>query len=210
MKNIIKHSSGFILLFLVFNYIWSQYSFDSLPSEIKYIVELFLGPLFFLSFFLGIIFYFFWKVPFVEKVVRLFFPTNPVLQGTWKGTLKYSIDGELKQKETYLAIYQPDAFSVHCRLFTDERESESNNATFSNENGRWVLTYQYRSSESIHRREENPSHSGTTVLVLDDTIKPNRFNGNYFTFRNTSGSIDLVKASSKVAKSRESAKKLSE
>ena len=206
MKNIFKHSAGFVLLFLIFNFIWTQCSFDSLPPEIKDIVELFLGPLVILSFFLWLILQFAWKIPMLDRLIHVIFSTYPYVQGTWRGIIKYEWEGKKCEKESFLVIYQEDAFSVHCRFFTDERESESNNAVLTKENGCWVLSYQYRSSESIERREENPVHSGTAVLKLDDSIKCFRLYGNYFTFRNTSGALDLVKINNKIAKSYHSAK----
>jgi len=209
VKNLLKHSSGFVLMFLIFNAIWSQFSFTQVPAEWKTIIELFLGPLVFLSLFLGIVLRFLWKVPLLEAIVRPFFATNPFLQGTWKGTLKYEWEQERGEKEVFLVIVQEDAFSVHCRLFTDERESESFNANLFDKNGRWNLNYQYQSSEATERHDENPVHTGTTVLTLDDSTKPFRLTGTYYTFRNTRGDLSFTKVSRKMAKSFESAKLVS-
>jgi hypothetical protein len=192
-------------MFLIFNAIWAQFSFTQVPAAWKTIIELFLGPLVFLSLFLGALLRFLWKVPLIDRVVRYIFATNPNLQGTWKGTLKYEWAQERREKEVFLVIVQADAFSVQCRLFTDERESESFNANFFDENGRWKLNYQYRSSEAIERRGENPVHTGTTVLTLDDSTRPFRLKGHYYTFRNTSGELSFTKLSRKKAKSFESA-----
>lgn len=211
MKDIIKHASGFIFIFLVFNAIWTNVSFDQVSSEWKIIIELFLGPLVFLGVFLVLIIRIFWKVPLIKDLIRPFFATNPNLQGTWKGMIEYMCDKESKEskeKEVFLVITQEDAFTVHCRLLTDERESESFNANFYIEGGRWNLSYQYRSSEAIKRHDENPIHTGTTILALDNSAKLFKLDGLYYTSRNTRGNLSLMKLSRKLAKSYGSAKHL--
>jgi hypothetical protein len=208
MKKLFRHVSGYIFIFLIFNALWELCSFPQLPKAWETIIELFIGPLTLLSGFLWFLFRVLWKIPVINTILRPCFAINPYLQGTWKGSLKYEWEQKHSEKEVFLVIIQADAFTIHCRLFTDEKESESLQATLSEYNGRWALMYQYQTLESFERRRENPVHTGTTVLYLDDTLKPWTLRGHYYTFRNTSGELEFKKVSSKLAKSYNSAQSI--
>lgn len=208
MKNLFKYVSGYIFIFLIFNALWELCSFPQLPKAWETIVELFLGPLTLLSGFLWILFRILWKIPVINTILRPCFAINPYLQGTWKGSLKYEWEQKHSEKEVFLVIIQADAFTIHCRLFTDEKESESLQSTLSERDRRWTLMYQYQTLESFERRRENPVHTGTTVLYLDDTLKPLRLCGHYYTFRNTSGDLEFKKVSPNLTKSYASAQSI--
>jgi hypothetical protein len=122
---------------------------------------------------------------------------TPDIRGTWRGTLKSSWKDPATQtdrppKIVYLAIRQTLA-TVWVRLLTDE--SVSNQMAGSMQKDRatedWNLSYTYSNVPDIFLRKQSPEHRGGTFLTVTGE-PPRRIHGEFWTSRDTKGTLDMV------------------
>lgn len=207
MKHFDKFITCTVILYIMIDSFWRKINFDMLPSPWGTIIELLIGPLIILSIENWLIFHIFWKTKYLGKLLQMLFDTNPSMYGTWAGTIKYKYQTE-QEKSVFLVITQPDAYSIYCRLFTDERESTSETTSFLQDADSKKLIYTYRADEAVENKETNEMHMGVTELKLSVINKAVFFSGFYCTDRKTRGSITLKRISKKYATSYQDAQSL--
>jgi hypothetical protein len=200
MKHFDKFITGTVILYILIDFFWGKINLDTLPSPLGTIIELFLGPLFIISIVNWTVFHILWKIKYFEKLSQMLFDTNPAIYGTWAGTIKYKYHTE-QEKSAFLIITQPDAYTIHCRLFTDERESTSETTSFLQNADSKKLIYTYKADEAVENKEKNEMHMGVTELKLSVLNGYAFLNGFYCTDRKTRGSITLKRISKKCATS---------
>jgi hypothetical protein len=148
-------------------------------------------------------------LPLLGHFVRLIFDTNVYFEGTWKGTLYYTWEGE-RTKTAYIAIKQVNAFSINVWLLTDERTSVSQTASIIPYKGIYRLMYEYSVEDSPDNKEKNPLHTGFCVLGIHSNGKKKIINGLYYTSRNTVGKMLFAQKKQKIITDYQSAEKLFE
>ena len=148
-----------------------------------------------------------WRWPGVRSLAR-----RPDLRGTWGGTLTSNWkkeDGSATDPiEVFLVIHQ--TFSdIHLRLLTPELHSISITASVLHEpDARFAVASLYRGEPKLEVRHRSPIHrGGLYVSVAGDD--GSRLLGEYWTDRNTQGSLDLRMVSRRAALDYEAAKSLS-
>jgi hypothetical protein len=195
MKKMSGKVSAIILLYLVFGYFWNLVKLDTIPEPFRQIFSDLLGPVVILSIFLGVSLKYLWIIPGVNRLLQTFIGSNPVLVGTWEGTIKWTDDEHGKKiersKPAFLTISQPDAFTLHCWFYTDERKSKSLIAEYEVDSGIGTLTYTYESDEAVNNKVGNPRHAGVAVLRIESIGHQLSFGGYYCTDRKTAGTISL-------------------
>ena len=202
MKTISKISFFSIVLYILITFICNSLFSTIIPSApklIQLIINDFLGPLSILSFFLFVLLCYLWNVPGLSKIIKGIFDTNPCIRGTWKGTLIYEWNNKTETKTVFLSIFQKDAFSVSCNLYTDKRKSLSKTANIIKSDNETSLVYTYDAKKATTSPDSNPQHDGVTILTLDSTNKT--LIGEYFTNHNTAGHLELSFLSPKTTSS---------
>lgn len=126
-----------------------------------------------------------WKWRGVRRVHNI-----PVLAKEYQGALVSDYDkverpGTILIKQTFL--------SVAVQLKTDESSSRSLTASFNEVQNVRYLIYTYQNDPRAEIQERSPIHYGTAML---DASNPMILEGNYFTGRNSRGSMKF-KAESK-------------
>jgi hypothetical protein len=207
MKNIIVKQIIFIpILYIVTKLLWDVIPINFLPEILKGVVSDLFGPSFLMALVLWVLFFFIWKFPILEKPVQYLFGTKPNIQGTWRGILKYEYEGKKMEKVVFLVIKQPDGYSMHIWLLTNERTSSSKFVDIVSYGGRQQIVYTYSNEESPDNKEKNPSHEGFCQLKMID--KTNILQGIYYTSRRTFGELRFDKKNRKVINDFEKAQKL--
>jgi len=195
MKKLSGKVTGIIVLYIVFSFCWGFIDFNVLPEPLKGIVSVVFGPLVILSIFLLLLLKCLWRLPVINKLMQIFIGSNPVISGTWEGVIEWEAEEMTKkidkEKTVFLSIFQPDAFTIYCWLYTNERKSRSLLAGFEEDNGIGTFTYTYESDESVKNKIGNPRHAGVTVLRLGSVGRQLSFEGYYYTSRKTAGSISV-------------------
>ena len=107
----------------------------------------------------------------------------PVLAKKYKGTFISDYDGverfgSIIVNQTYL--------TVTVQLKTDESSSRSLTASFSDVHGVQYLIYTYQNDPRAEIQDRSPIHYGTAMLNVSNPMK---LEGNYFTGRNSRGSM---------------------
>lgn len=203
MKKIFKLIPVFIFFYVLSTFLWRHFEFDSriaaLPEEIKNFVNNYASPISILALIETGLFSFFWRIPGINRVSQCLFDTNPYIKGTWCGTLHYTWDGEEQKKVVYLSIFQPDAYTVQCNLYTKERTSCSETVFVDRSQKIKRLIFTYSAEKPVRAAKENPQHNGVSVLTIGENKKT--LTGEYFTNRNTSGRLVLEFLSKKTASS---------
>ena len=193
MKIKVRAWGLFIVLYVLFTWLWKYLRIDTiiarLPAEIGTLVNNYISPIVILSLLISLLFCLFWKIPFVKRIIQYFFDTNPYLKGTWKGTLYYQWEGKNQEKTIYLSIFQNDAYTVQCNLYTELRTSYSELAFFDKSKNITRLIYTYGAEKASLNSENNPQHNGVTSLTLGENGKT--LEGTYFTNQGTTGRIEL-------------------
>lgn len=205
MKKLSGKITAIILLYLVFGFFWGLVRLDAIPEPFGQILSDLLGPVVILSIFLGISLKYLWRIPLLNRLLQAFIGSNPILEGTWEGTIKWegSEQGKTveRTKTAYLTIFQPDAFTMHCWFFTDERKSKSLIAEYEVDKGIGTLTYTYESDEAVMNKDRNPRHAGVAVLRVESAGRQLSLDGYYCTDRKTAGSISSRRRSRRCAQS---------
>lgn len=120
-----------------------------------------------------------WKwIPFIKM---------PKLKKEYIGTLKYNFDGEDLNKNIKVFVEQTFT-NIKIKLKTNEVISNSIVAEIIEENGDFILYYNYRTNPYSKYSDSNPIQIGTCRL---DVSNPKNINGTYWTNRKTNGDIFL-------------------
>jgi len=192
MKDILSRQLILIpVLYIIAKFVWDLLSVKFLPEILKGMMSDLFGPLFLMSIVLWLFICVLWKVPILEKLVQYLFKTKPNIQGTWKGILKYELDGKKAEKTAFLVIRQNDGYSLNVWLLTDERTSSSVFADIISYRGEQRIIYTYSNEESPDNKEKNPSHEGFCQLDLLDNSST--LQGIYYTSRKTFGELRFDK-----------------
>lgn len=136
-----------------------------------------------------------WRSKFFSKWLVLI----PDMNGVWKGTIQSAwIDPNTQQKiapiSAELTIKQ-SLFSISCVMKTNEMRSYSINAGFNirPENQEFQLLYTYISVTKQNIQERSRIHYGTIVFDLDENYDVSEIAGDYWTGRQTVGTIAMKK-----------------
>lgn len=128
---------------------------------------------------------------------KIFYPwlvPFPNLSGNWEGTVKSNWkEKELEPIPIEVSITQ-NFFNVQVRIKTKESRSYSIGASFDidNERGFQQLFYTYLNTPKAGVRERSEIHYGSTILNFDG-FKVTKMDGEYWTDRETTGEITLIK-----------------
>jgi hypothetical protein len=137
-----------------------------------------------------------WKYRIFKKWLVLI----PNLNGKWKGSI-YSnwVNSETKEKiasiETTLSISQ-SLFHINCAMESSEMKSNSITANFiiDEDNQILKLSYVYMSEPNQNARSRSQIHYGTIIFdILKSENNKIELKGNYWTDRETTGTINLIK-----------------
>lgn len=123
-----------------------------------------------------------WLVPF------------PDLSGDWSGTIKSNWkEKELEPIPTEVSITQT-FFNIQVRIKTGESRSYSIGASFDidKERGFQQLFYSYLNTPKPGVRERSEIHYGSTLLNFEG-FNVTKMDGEYWTSRETTGEIELIK-----------------
>ncbi len=116
------------------------------------------------------------------KVVR-YFHDVPVFSKKYRGTFISNYDHQRRHGEIFIA---QTFLSVSVRLKTEESSSRSIVATLHKTQSVDRLIYTYQNEPRAEIRSRSPIHYGTAIL---DITNSSILEGNYYTDRNTSGSM---------------------
>lgn len=130
-----------------------------------------------------------WRWPLVGHLAH-----RPDLRGTWAGTLQSDWKGPdghaIGPIRVFLVVHQTFG-DIHIRLLTPESASVSLNAVIEQaQDDRYAVTAIYRNEPKREVRHRTPIHHGglrLSVVGVDGT----GLQGEYWTDRHTSGSMDL-------------------
>jgi hypothetical protein len=197
MQRLSKLTIFLPIIFATSQYLWGLLPINFLPASIRLVVNDATGPSFLMAVFIWLSCLLFWRLPLLEHFVRFIFDTNVCLEGTWKGRLYYTWEGE-KTKTAYLVIKQANAFSINVWLLTDERTSVSQTASIVPYKGIYRLMYEYGVEDSPDNKEKNPLHTGFCVLGIHSDGEKKIINGLYYTSRNTVGKMLFTQKEQKV------------
>jgi hypothetical protein len=197
MQRLLKLTICLPILFAISQYLWRLLPINFLPISIRLVVNDATGPVFLMTALIWLSCLFLWRLPLLGHFVRFLFGTNIYLEGSWKGTLYYTYEGE-KTKPAYLIIKQVNAFSISVWLLTDERTSVSRTASIIPYEGIYRLMYEYSVEDSPDNKERNPLHTGFCVLNIHSNGKNKIINGLYYTSRNTIGKMTFTQKKWKI------------
>lgn len=148
-----------------------------------------------------------WKWPLINGwIVK-----QPVLAGTWRITI-YSdwINPDTGKKIDHIPGYlfiRQSFTHLSLKMVTAESGSESISSNFnSEENGTYKLVSVYRNIPKARVRGRSEMHHGT--LLLSIASLGNEIEGEYWTDRNSKGSIELVSKIETICNSYDEAEKI--
>jgi hypothetical protein len=207
MQRLLKLTICLPIIFAISQYLWGLLPINCLPISIRLVVNDATGPAFLTAAIIWLSCLLLWRLPLLGCFVRFLFDSNVYLEGTWKGTLHYTYEGE-KTKPAYLIIKQENAFSISVWLLTDERISVSRMASIIPYKGIYRLLYEYSVEDSPDNKERNPLHTGFCVLNIHSDRENNIVNGLYYTSRNTVGKMTFTQKKRKITMNYQLAEKL--
>lgn len=117
----------------------------------------------------------------------------PVLAKKYKGTITFYWEDKEQTKNTEIGIKQT-FLNVNVKLGTDESSSNAVTASIQEEYGSKILIYTYLNTPRAEIQNRSAIHFGTAMLYVDD---PKHLTGNYFTIRQSRGSMDLYAVAEK-------------
>lgn len=134
-----------------------------------------------------------WHWPLLHSLTR-----TPRLTGTWAGKLRstYVHPGESSPRDPIdvILVVTQSADTINVRQYTSESSSSSVAASIAEEPGeRFFLATVYINEPDLQLQQtRSPMHYGATRLGCEGPPRaPKHLAGNYWTARNTSGSLDL-------------------
>jgi hypothetical protein len=139
-----------------------------------------------------------WKFKFFRPLIV----KVPNLNGVWEGNLKSywkDSNNESIPPIEIEAFIRQDFDSISIEMHTDKMISNSYiaNIITDKNTGTQELVYNYTSKSKIDNRETNPWHEGTTKLFIHSRKKI-KLEGEYWTFRKTTGKIKLKRVSENI------------
>ncbi len=143
-----------------------------------------------------------WKWPLINLIVKY-----PDLSGTWEGSLqtnwKNPETGEVPGPIPMALVIKQTFDSISCVMYTQESTSFSNAAMLYEDDGSGVqrLSYNYMNTPDTTLRGRSAIHYGAAVLRIINENSKYKLTGEYWTSRNTAGSISLAKKSSRIINS---------
>ena len=117
-----------------------------------------------------------------------FFAKTPVLGSHYKGSIVSDYDNKGREAELFVT---QTFLQVSVRMKTGESSSRSLNCEIKNINDSTYLLYNYQNDPHAEIQDRSPVHYGTAMFDL--TEGTNNLEGNYYTGRNTRGSMKFVK-----------------
>lgn len=130
-----------------------------------------------------------WRAPGIRRLSEL--AGNPVIHGTWLGTLDYQQDGEGNPgtTEIYLAICQTfSSVSVRCYFPKTQAESWSLTASFRPNDHRRDLHYIFQQQAPAPDRDHNrPTQGACELAVAGRPVR--ELSGSYYAERGGKGKI---------------------
>lgn len=144
----------------------------------------------FFEFIIFIIFFISWEYIW-KKFPKLNDWIFPNLNGKWDVNINWSRENQKGVKEGIVHIKQ-NFLTMSMELITDESESETLlvHPKKNSESGRLILYYTYHNTPKNTVKESAP-HKGTAILKVDYLENNNKLSGNYFTDRNTKGTLEF-------------------
>ena len=123
-----------------------------------------------------------WLVPF------------PNLSGKWSGTIKSNWEGGNSEPIPTSVTITQTFFNIQVRINTEESRSYSIGASFDidKDRGFQQLFYSYLNTPKSGVRDRSQIHYGSTLLNFEGS-KVNKMEGEYWTSRETTGEIELIK-----------------
>ena len=127
------------------------------------------------------------------KIFHTWLVATPDLSGRWEGTLHYVWNGQEGDRSTNVKILQ-NFNHVTVILSTSESDSRSVSASFDidEKRGIYALYYTYVNEPNITIQDRSAIHYGTTRLRYDPD-NPSVLKGEYWTSRDTKGTMELHK-----------------
>lgn len=150
-----------------------------------------------------------WRWAFIPRLVNV-----PVLHGTWKGELQSlwkdpATGSGLPQKAVYLTVDQT-LTSICVRLLSDESASEQVAGVIMRpRSGPRSVSAVYVNTPRVDHRGASPIHYGGLLLRVVGAFPPRQLEGEYWTDRQSKGTLSFDKHNSKIADSFTDAQSLS-
>jgi hypothetical protein len=143
-----------------------------------------------------------WK----KKIFQSWLVAEPIVQGTWKGTLKSTwVDPETGDTPAPIPIVfsiKQDFYHISCSIYTQESSSHSYFGRIyideASDVKRFIYTYTNKPKASVRHRSEY--HDGTTNLRIIGGSQ-NKMEGDYWTTRKSTGDIEVEFVQSKLVSS---------
>jgi hypothetical protein len=133
MKNIFSIVKFVLLLNSILLIIKECIPFEKIPTPLDKILPILISISGILGLIILFVFNWLWKFPGINAILAQFFNCKINLQGTWYGILNSDYKGAEK-RVVFLVISQKDAFSLDCKLLTENRVSISKTADILREN----------------------------------------------------------------------------
>jgi hypothetical protein len=135
--------------------------------------------------------------------------SNPVVIGTWRGTLTHYRDGEQASTKTVYVVVRQTLTTASVRLLSDESTSEQvAGGVYSAESGYPAIGYLYRNRPGIGQRHStsNVQYGAAQLEIVGDPATG--LNGEYWTDRYTKGSFTFREHSQTLAQTLDEAASL--
>lgn len=127
-----------------------------------------------------------WRWPVVRALVR-----RPVIHGTWQTELRTTFrDREGEPIESYLVVRQTFSRTMVSMLF-EHSNSISMTAELTKTDGRYVLSYLFRSEKAALQPGANPPSRGAAMLRVGIKPRPH-LEGDYWMDVGTKGEVKTV------------------
>lgn len=140
------------------------------------------------------------------KIFQSWFVIEPIIQGTWKGSLKTTWinpeTGESPEPIPVVVSIKQSFFHIACTVFTEESTSTSYAAKIYIEEGAGTIhfVYSYTNKPNASVRERSQFHDGTANLRIVGESQA-RMEGDYWTTRKSTGDLELEFVTKKLANS---------
>ena len=130
------------------------------------------------------------------RIFRGWLVPVPNLNGDWEGCIKYNYAGKDTSRKIKVHIKQTFT-SIYVKLETKESKSKNFCGSFNidKNRGEKQLIYSYFNEPDVKYRNRSPLHYGTTKLDISQDNKT--MEGEYWTNRNSGGTISLKKMSAR-------------
>lgn len=126
----------------------------------------------------------------------------PDVRGTWRGTLtsyrRDANDKKISDERNVVVVIRQTYTSVSVTLLSPESKSYSGGAVIqARQSEDFVLQYQYQNEPHMSVRDRSPIHSGGGTISIPG-LRPAMIEGEYWTARDSRGTMRLDRVSSKM------------